>query len=152
VNIEKDISDYRRIRQIYLPDIILAYNGALTLASSFLGSTTLLKSLDLANIIASDTAPELAQAFVDGERMDDLVSSLALSSREMLRFNQGVVKEERRVRKLEETAKIGSKEEREAKRLLGNIRRKRSYKDMAGKRGWMGETVDIWDPHRIDVD
>jgi hypothetical protein len=138
---EEEAESYAAIREAYLPDIILAYNGALTFSSEFTGPESLLKSLDLANIIAEDSNAQLADAFVVTGRMEDLVTSLALSSRQLLKINQGMTLTEKRAEKI---ALMDGRESKKAKRTLVRIKKFRA----AGKgRGWSGENPEIWDPN-----
>jgi hypothetical protein len=139
---EEEAVSYAYIRQAYLPDIILAYNGALTFASEFLGPEILLRSLDLANIIADDKNTVLSDAFIATGRMDELVTSLALSSRQMLKINQGISATEKRALKM---ALVQGKDKQKHKRQLAKLKRNKSV----GKgKVWLGETVEIWDPNK----
>jgi hypothetical protein len=139
---EEEAVSYAYIRQAYLPDIILAYNGAITFAAEFLGPETLLQSLDLANIIADDKNTVLAEAFISTGRMEELVTSLALSSRQMLKINQGISATEKRAVKL---ALVQGKDRQKHKRTLAKLKRN---KNVGKGKAWFGETVEIWDPNQ----
>jgi hypothetical protein len=140
---EEEAIGYEHIRNAYLPSLILAYNGALVFAADFLGPETLLKSLDLANVLASDTITSLADAFMASNRMSELVTSLALASRQLLKINQGIALTEKRVGM---QALLQGKEAKKAKLSLARMKRRKALGK--GKRGWMGENVEIWDPNK----
>ncbi|KAF2405091.1 hypothetical protein EJ06DRAFT_545684 [Trichodelitschia bisporula] len=131
---ESEVELYASIRQAYLPDAILAYNGAITFAADFTGPETMLKSLALTNLLAAEENAQLTNAFLSAGRMTDLVSSLALSSQQLLRVNQRMAMAEDMLEK-----------ERVAQGKTPRIRRKKSG---LKKRGWMGESLDIWDPNK----
>jgi hypothetical protein len=126
------------IKLAYLPSILLAYNGALTFASTIVGPEVLLKSLELANLLADETNADLANVVVEAEKMEDLVGGLALSQKRLVRMMQDNATAEKRARKEEEKmAGVG----RGAGRA---VRKKRSALSVK-KREWRGETLDLWD-------
>jgi hypothetical protein len=74
--------------------------------------------------------------------MEDLVTSFALSSRQLLKINQGMTLTEKRAEKI---ALMEGRESKKAKRTLARIKKFRA----AGKgRGWSGENAEIWDPNK----
>ena len=76
--------------------MILAYNSVLAVAGQIFGRDAFLHSLELANIIGSNVrdvkgmtrGSELAAAFVETDSLEMLVTSMALTSRMMLRRNE----------------------------------------------------------------
>jgi hypothetical protein len=140
VKIEVDEAEFKLLRQIYLPDLILAYNGAITFSADFLGPETLFKSFNLATVIADESNAALAAAFVDARRMDDLLAAFAISSRQLLAINQGMEASEQRAKKSAQAGGV------EGKKILGRIKRKKS-RGMGRK--WGGETLGIWDPQKL---
>lgn len=150
-----------KLRHAYFPDIILAYNGIVTFTSQFGEKDVLFKSLELANAIADEKNYELANAFLQTKRMDELVTALALSQRMLLRLNQQELRSERKKeRELERQKRIvegtnalfggeGKGEFVGAGRLKGkkqNLRRKKSGPLAVSQDDWMGQTVEIWAP------
>ncbi|KAF2435079.1 hypothetical protein EJ08DRAFT_656716 [Tothia fuscella] len=128
---ESDAETYTTLRNTYLPDLILAYNSALTFSSDFLGPEILFKSINLATTISDQES--LTSTFLASNRLNDLLMTLAVTSRQLLKINQHLEMNERSAEKA-----TG----REGKKLLGRIRRKKSKG--VGRR-WGGETVGIWD-------
>lgn len=66
-----------------LPEVILAYNTVLDLSSRYLSRDMLLKSMDLAALIAEEGS-DLAACFVAADRMPELVDSFAFLSKSMI--------------------------------------------------------------------
>ncbi|QDS72538.1 hypothetical protein FKW77_000359 [Venturia effusa] len=151
-----------KIRHAYFPDIILAYNGIVTYTSQFGDKEVLFKSLELANAIADEKNYELANAFLATKRMGELVESLALSQRMLLRLNQQELRREKKhEREMERQKRIA-----EGMDALFGDARKGDFVGGAGKgKGkkqslrrvnsgslavhpdeWVGQTVDIWAP------
>lgn len=123
---EQDDADYYIIiRRVYVPPTILAYTSFRTFASTYLGSENLLPSLELATLLASDQNAELADDFVKSGLMEGFVKSMAASSRILIRLNQE--------REVEDAAKKRSKKKKPQK-----------------SRFWVGESVDVWDPTKIN--
>ncbi|KAL9087653.1 MAG: hypothetical protein Q9165_006577 [Trypethelium subeluteriae] len=114
--------EHRRIRNTYLPPIILAYNSVLSIAAQFLGRDIFIESIELVNTIASGVhnikaatkGSELAMAFLETHLMGDLVTSMACMSALVLKCND------------QAAAMKGRKPK---------------------KRGPNGETLSIWDPY-----
>jgi hypothetical protein len=142
---DEDALDLHHIKLAYLPSILLAYNGALTFASTVLGPEILLKSLELTNLLADEAAnADLVDTIVESGRMRDLVEGLALTQRHLIAMQQDVAAAEKRTR-------------REDKRRGGagglgrgrGLRKKRSALGGARKREWRGETLDLWDESKV---
>lgn len=85
---EEEASQLAIIRNAYLPDIVLAYNSAIQAAAHFISRENATKSMDLAIALAADANAELADAFVQTERMQELVRSLAATSQAMVKLNE----------------------------------------------------------------
>lgn len=100
---EKEASDLAHIRKMYIPEIIIAYNTVLHAAGNLITRDSLLESMDLSTTIATGHPPRkleisdevanagatkqpngLVECFVQAERMRELVSSFALTSKVML--------------------------------------------------------------------
>ena len=84
VVLDADEEDFRQIRIACLPEVVLAYNVILNFSSHYLSRDLLLKSMDLAALIAAEDSG-LAQCFVTAERMPELVDSFALLSKTIIR-------------------------------------------------------------------
>lgn len=72
-----------RIRDLYLPEALIAYNTVLHSAGYLITRDSLLKSMDLAVAVARE-ANQLTGPLVRAGRMRELVRSFALSSKAML--------------------------------------------------------------------
>lgn len=79
-----DEDDFRQIRVACLPEVLLAYNTVLNFSSHYLSRDLLLKSMDLAALVASEDSG-LAECFMAAERMPELVDSFALLSKTIIR-------------------------------------------------------------------
>lgn len=75
------------MRITYLPEIVLAYNAILNYDGYALTREILLKSMDLASIVAAEDS-ELAFCFMESGRMPELVESLAFTSRCMIQAEE----------------------------------------------------------------
>jgi len=75
-----------KIRQAYLPEMVLGYVSALHAAGHLLSRENLLKCMDVATEIAA--CETLVDCFTASGRMKDLVKSFALSSKAMLVLGQ----------------------------------------------------------------
>ena len=119
---ETDVPSFTHIRHAYLPSLILAYNSALHCSAVIQTREHLLQALELANVIAAEENAALADCFIKTNRMGELVNAFALDSKSLLQLNEA-----RNVAK-------GGKKRPEKK-----------------KRGWEGETVEVWDLERSAV-
>lgn len=72
-------TEFEQIRMACLPEVILAYISALNFDGHALSRDVLLKSLNLAGIIAAEDS-DLAGCFVAAGRMCELVDSMAITS------------------------------------------------------------------------
>ena len=84
VKVDADEEDFKQIRIACLPEVLLAYNMILNFSSHYLSRDLLLKSMDLAALIATEESG-LAECFMAAERMPELVESFALLSKTMIR-------------------------------------------------------------------
>ena len=84
VKVDADEEDFRQIRVACLPEVLLAYNMVLNFSSHYLSRDLLLKSMDLAALVAAEDSG-LAECFMAAERMPELVDSFALLSKTMIR-------------------------------------------------------------------
>ena len=72
--------ELRQIRQIYLPETVLAYVSALHFGGTNLSRDHLLESMELATVVARQNS-DLASSFVEAERMKELVEALTACSK-----------------------------------------------------------------------
>lgn len=72
--------ELRELRQVYLPEAILAFVSGLHYAGNGLSRDNLLECMDLAGIIA-ERESNLATAFVEAKRMRELVEAFAACSK-----------------------------------------------------------------------
>jgi nuclear pore complex protein Nup107 len=66
-----------------VPEIVLAYNTVLDFSSHYLSRDLLLKSMDMAALVANDES-DLAASFVGADRMPELVDSFAFLSKTII--------------------------------------------------------------------
>ncbi|KAK5161598.1 hypothetical protein LTR04_004108, partial [Oleoguttula sp. CCFEE 6159] len=97
--LEREQSDLRTIRRLYLPELLLRHVVALNSAGHILTRDYMLKIMDLATIVATPESG-LADDLVATNRMQELVTSFAESSQALLKLNEGSAqrKERRRTR------------------------------------------------------
>lgn len=74
------------IRQTYLPELILAFNAVLVCLADVGQRDCLSTSLVMADLVADDE--NLTNCFVRAGRMRELMQSMAVSARALLRFNE----------------------------------------------------------------
>lgn len=115
--------DLSLIRQVYLPEVVLAYVSVCHFAGTFLSREHLTKALDVASLVANNENKELREAFTSLGKMEELVKALTVVSKQLLRQNEGFVK-------------------------TGGQKKKTD--GMSRKRGWDGRTIDIWDVGRVN--
>ena len=82
-----DAVDFAALRAAYLPELVLAYNTVLVVGGQMLSRQNLVRSMDLAALVA-DEKSGLAACFVRAGRMAELVRALAVSSRFMLKADE----------------------------------------------------------------
>ncbi|KAF2222866.1 107-domain-containing protein [Elsinoe ampelina] len=99
---EEEAALFKKIKSLYLPEIILAYVSALCTAGHMVSRDELVIAMEVANAVAGEESSGVAQAFVDSGRMKELVVMFAEVSKTMLKLNEQGRKRERR----------GNKEER----------------------------------------
>lgn len=119
---EEEAAELQAIRHAYLPEIITAYNTAISFAGTFLTREHFTKSLDLADVVAADENRELVEAFTANKRMVELVKGLAFTQKRLIGMN-------------EMAHKMGDGEE---------SARKRRKVSSGSWRESDGRTVDIW--------
>ena len=83
VELDADEEDFRQIRVACLPEVLLAYNMILNFSSHYLSRDLLLKSMDLAALIAAEESG-LAECFMAAGRMPELVDSFAFLSKTII--------------------------------------------------------------------
>lgn len=84
---EDEALDLAHIRDLYLPEAIIAYNTALHTAGYMITRHYFITSMDLAVLVAKEELG-LTQTFVNAGRMRELVTSFALSSKAMLSLRE----------------------------------------------------------------
>lgn len=84
---EAEAADLADIRARLLPEIVLAYNVVLCAASHMISRDHLMRSMDLATIVANGKNG-LADAIIKAGRMKDVVASFAHTSETMLKLNE----------------------------------------------------------------
>lgn len=86
-HLDEEAAEFKQIRIACLPEIVLAYNTVLNYSAFTISRDILLKSMDLAALIAAEDS-DIASCFVAAGRMPELVNSLALSSRNMIQAEE----------------------------------------------------------------
>ena len=82
----QDADDIARIRQLYVPEILLGWFSALHSSGCMVSRDKLLDLLDATHSIAENEC--LTKCFVETGRMRELVDMVALSSKTLLRLNK----------------------------------------------------------------
>jgi nuclear pore complex protein Nup107 len=84
---DDEAADLVKIRNWYLPEVVLAYNTVLCAGAHMISREHLLRSMELANDVANDKTG-LAECFIESGRMRELVIAFAQSSETMLKLNE----------------------------------------------------------------
>jgi len=84
---EAEAEEFKQFRRACLPEIVLAYNAVLNFSSHYLKRDMLIKSMDLAALIAAEGS-DLADCFMEAGRMPELVDTFAVSSKNMIRAEE----------------------------------------------------------------
>jgi nuclear pore complex protein Nup107 len=79
----EEAADLEQIRKTYIPEIIIAYNTALYTAGPTITRDSYVDAMDLSVAVASE-ASGLTEPFMKSNRMRELVTSLAQTSKQML--------------------------------------------------------------------
>ncbi|QSZ30382.1 hypothetical protein DSL72_004905 [Monilinia vaccinii-corymbosi] len=79
----QDQPEFANLREVYLPETILAWISTLELAGSVLTREFFLRSMDLATVIAGEDS-DLLELFSKTGRMPELVNALASASKQLL--------------------------------------------------------------------
>ena len=82
-----EATDFKQIRVTCLPEVVLAYNAILNHSGYYISRDILLKSMDLAALVAAEES-DLTACFTEAGRMAELVDSLALSSQNMIQAEE----------------------------------------------------------------
>lgn len=80
---DDEAAEFEKIRGACLPEIVLAYNTILNFSNYYISRDVLVKSMDMATIVAAKDS-DLGASFMAAGRMPELMDSLALSSRNMI--------------------------------------------------------------------
>ena len=78
-----DDVEIRLIRNLYLPDIILAYNAVIVFMGSAVKTEYLLRSMELSTQVAAPRS-DVLPCFIESRLLKDLVKSFALASKLMV--------------------------------------------------------------------
>lgn len=84
---DSEATEFEQIRVACLPELVLAYNAIVNHSGYYISRDILLKSMDLAAIVAGEET-DLTACFSAAGRMPELVDSLALSSRNMIQAEE----------------------------------------------------------------
>lgn len=84
---DDEANDLAKIRNWYLPEVVLAYNTVLCAGAHMISRDHLLRSMELADDVANDKTG-LAECFMESHRMRELVIAFAQSSETMLKLNE----------------------------------------------------------------
>ncbi|MCJ1262017.1 Nucleoporin nup84 [Lobaria immixta] len=84
---DAEATEFEQIRVACLPELVLAYNAIVNHGGYYISRDILLKSMDLAALVAEEES-DLAACFSAAGRMPELVDSLALSSRNMIQAEE----------------------------------------------------------------
>lgn len=84
---DHEAEEFKQIRTACLPEIVLAYNTILDLSSRYYSRDLLLKSMDMAALVATDES-DLATCFVAAGRIAELVDSFAVLSKTIIQADE----------------------------------------------------------------
>lgn len=79
-------SDAWHVKKLYIPEVVLTYISVVQTAAYFTNREVATKAMDIATVIAEPEKEWLQAAFLETERMTELVETLASVSRAMLRM------------------------------------------------------------------
>jgi nuclear pore complex protein Nup107 len=80
------------LKNIYIPEVILAYISIVQAAAYFMNRELATKAMDIATTIADADRRWLQDVFLETGRMSELVDELALVSMAMLKLGEGETK------------------------------------------------------------
>lgn len=86
-DLDSEAKEFEQIRVQCLPEVVLAYISILNFSGHVLSREILVKTMDLAEIVAAQGS-DLGACFMASGRMPELMDSLALSSRNMIRAEE----------------------------------------------------------------
>jgi nuclear pore complex protein Nup107 len=81
---DDEAADLARIREMYIPELVIAYNTVLCTAGSVISRLHFIESMDLSVTIAAKESEGIAALIVKAGRMRELVRSFAVTSKAML--------------------------------------------------------------------
>ena len=96
--IDEEKLEFDEIRNMYLPEVILAYNSVLHHTGCTAGREMLPQCLELSTLLAADDSDVLS-CFIKTKRLPELVEAFAHSSRAIIKANEmkgGKTSEEKR--------------------------------------------------------
>lgn len=82
-------SDAHAVKCVFLPELIIAYIACVQAYAFFTSRDAVTKAMDIATLIAADDREWLQHVFLETGRMSELVDTLALVSRAMLKLGEG---------------------------------------------------------------
>lgn len=96
-NAEEEAQTFRKILELYVPDIIVGYISALCTAGHMVSREELLVAMEVATVVAGEEGNGIARAFRDAGRMGELVRVFAEASKILLKLGEvGKKRTERR--------------------------------------------------------
>ncbi|PSK37387.1 hypothetical protein B9Z65_2129 [Elsinoe australis] len=94
---EEEAQTFRKILELYVPDIIVGYISALCTAGHMVSREELLVAMEVATVVAGEEGNWIARAFRDAGRMGELVRVFAEASKILLKLGEvGKKRTERR--------------------------------------------------------
>ena len=98
--LDDEASQFEAIRRACLPEVVLAYAHVLNVSARYISRDLLLKSMDLAAMIAVEDS-DVADCFVEVGRMPELVTSFAFTSQSIIRAEETGAKAVKSRRKMD---------------------------------------------------
>lgn len=83
-----DTEDMGDVKRAYVPEIVLGYLSILQTASYFIHRDCAIKAMEIATLVADEDNEWLQKLFLQSGRMSELVDTLALVSRSMLKLSE----------------------------------------------------------------
>ena len=97
---DDEATQFRAIRNAYLPDLVLAFINVLRDSARFHTRELLLKGMDLATLVAEEGS-DVGECFVEAGKMAELVTAFAFTSQAIIRADEAGRRKSKSRRKLD---------------------------------------------------
>ena len=97
---DDEATQFQAIRNAYLPEVVLAFINVLSASARFVTRELLLKSMDLAVLVAEEGS-DVGECFVKAGKMPELVTAFAFTSQAIIRADEAGRRKSKSRRKLD---------------------------------------------------